>query len=863
MPSAGSVRMPEILAPVGDRAMAEAAIAARADAIYLGVPGFNARGRSPTLSFEEMGDIVRACRRAGIKAYLAFNTLIFENEWDRVLALIPQILDIAPDAIIVQDPGLALLLHRICPDLRLHASTQMTICDEDSIQFYDSLGFARIVAARELSFPRLEGMIRAAHSMGREIECFAKGALCISYSGQCLTSESFGGGSANRGRCAQSCRFLYDVIADGMCISRSRYAVSARDLDAGEWTERLAQAGADAIKIEGRLKSPDYVFSSVTRMRDLMLGHPAPREGDLDFSRRAYPAWMAGINHQELVDPDVQTHVGEFLGTVLRVDAARSQVIVAGARSAPLSFPLSPGDGVVILSVSLPDGRAGGSIYGVEAQPANALRSASRKAHEPCTVLTFARAFDITAIPAGARVFRNRSIQYERQTKAAMATAVRSRAVPLALHIFARPGQPLLVEYEDPQHRVGRARSTVPCQAASKAPLEAHRLEAEFGALAGTPYFVDSFYFDCPEPVFLHQREWKECRRLAITALHQLRIERTLPFAEPRSSLQGLRSLLQTKGPSRTLESAPHQTEPRDSSAPAPDPQPVLHVLLRSPEQALGLSEASNPESIAYLDFQYGRQSRSTMEILRSKGFRVGLCTLRVPDDGKDLAAIERSRPDAVLIRHAGALHRLASSGVQLVGDFSLNLSNSISADWFLARGLSRFIPATDLNATQITDMLEESDAGRAEMILHQHVPSFYMEYCLYARHLSAGTDFRTCGLPCLKHTLRLRDPEGEEHPVYTDAACRNTMFRGRPQSMAALVEDLTSHGVRHFRLDLLEEDATATERIWEDYTTLLRHPSGRKGMALIRSRKWSEGQLRRKDKRGSAADSDQAGAST
>ncbi len=205
--------LPEILAPVGSWEMCLAAIHNGAGAIYVGMPGFNARGRAETLSIETLGEMIAFCHAYDVKVFLAFNILIFQEELAAVTELLKEVLPLGPDALIVQDIGLVRLIKALAPKQVVHASTQMTVTCAEAIECTADLDIARYVLARELSIAEIS-KVRAATE--KELEVFVHGALCVSYSGQCLTSESLGGRSANRGQCAQSCRLPYELIVDGI-----------------------------------------------------------------------------------------------------------------------------------------------------------------------------------------------------------------------------------------------------------------------------------------------------------------------------------------------------------------------------------------------------------------------------------------------------------------------------------------------------------------------------------------------------------------------------------------------------------------------------------------------------------------------
>src|SRR6478735_5847292 len=254
---------PELLAPAGNWDCVRAAIANGADAVYFGLPRFNARLRADNFSEAELPEVVAFCHRHGVKAYVAFNTLVFTGELDDAADYLRLLSRGGVDALIVQDVGLVRLAREIVPDLPIHASTQMSITSPEGAEFARDLGVERVVLARELSLRELEKF----DAKGVPLEVFVHGALCVAYSGQCLTSESLGQRSANRGECAQACRMPYEIVVDGETrdLGAVRYLLSPQDLAAVDLIPDLVRAGVKSFKIEGRLKSPEYV-SAVTRV---------------------------------------------------------------------------------------------------------------------------------------------------------------------------------------------------------------------------------------------------------------------------------------------------------------------------------------------------------------------------------------------------------------------------------------------------------------------------------------------------------------------------------------------------------------------------------------------------------------------
>ncbi|MCA9038060.1 MAG: U32 family peptidase, partial [Planctomycetaceae bacterium] len=358
---------PELLAPAGDWDCVRAAVENGADAIYLGLDdGFNARARAVNFVLEQIPDLMEYLHRRGVRGYVTLNTLAFSDELVTVERIARQLALSSVDAVLVQDLGVARLIKSACPDLSLHASTQMTLTSAECIEVAEELGIERVVLPRETSIDEIR-VIRRTTSM--PLEVFIHGALCVAYSGQCLTSESLGGRSANRGQCAQACRLPYELVCDGelMDLGDQKYLLSPQDLAAWELTSDLIDAGICSFKIEGRLKTPEYVANITRSYRqaiDLALENKAVefsrrqvQEMEQSFSRGFSPGWLKGCDHKMLVPATSSSKRGVLLGTVLQVDGDRVRV--------RLQYSVAAGDGVVFEGDRAAGTEQGGRVYQV------------------------------------------------------------------------------------------------------------------------------------------------------------------------------------------------------------------------------------------------------------------------------------------------------------------------------------------------------------------------------------------------------------------------------------------------------------------------------------------------------------------
>lgn len=342
--------MIELLSPVGDFECLKAAVQNGADAVYFGASSFSARSFATNFDIESLENAINYAKIRNVKTNLTLNTLIKNSELPQAFELAKKAYEFGIDAIIVQDLGLAKLLIKNFPDLAIHASTQMSVHNLEGVKKLESLGFKRVVLSRELSLPEIEHICK---NTNVEIECFIHGALCISYSGQCLFSSSVGGRSGNRGSCAQPCRLPYSLLENGSSEIDSGYLLSPRDLCSLEYLPQLIKAGVTSLKIEGRMKKPEYV-ATVTRIYrkyiDKILNNQS-FEIDLQDKKDLLQVFNRGgsslghlptFENRNLIFKEKPNNMGLFLGTVTNFNGNKGYV------SLKLNEAISIGDKVCI-----------------------------------------------------------------------------------------------------------------------------------------------------------------------------------------------------------------------------------------------------------------------------------------------------------------------------------------------------------------------------------------------------------------------------------------------------------------------------------------------------------------------------------
>lgn len=275
----------EILAPVGNRDMLNAAIAAGTGAVYLASKDFGARAYADNFTNDELKEIIDFCHWNSVKVYITLNTMIKESEIKNCIRQAEMIIKMGCDAIIIQDIGLINIIHKMYPTFPLHGSTQMSVTSLEGALALKELGLARIVAGRECSIDEIERMVK--HS-GLEVEVFVHGSLCVSVSGQCYLSSFAGGRSGNRGRCAQPCRKKYDLLSGNRTVIRRNTLLSPRDLCTIDEVEKLYEIGVSSIKIEGRMKKPEYVYAAVSAYKEKIFGENIDKADiDINFAEKS------------------------------------------------------------------------------------------------------------------------------------------------------------------------------------------------------------------------------------------------------------------------------------------------------------------------------------------------------------------------------------------------------------------------------------------------------------------------------------------------------------------------------------------------------------------------------------------------
>ena len=963
------LRRPEILAPAGDWDCAHAAVENGADAIYFGLERFNARMRAQNITSADLPRLTEYLHRRGVRGYVTFNTLVFADELAEAEAYLRTIIASGVDAAIVQDVGICRLIRALSPDFPIHCSTQMTITSAAGIAFAEELGASLVVLARENSVADIAAIQAAQGARGQSdagggtsitdpdhsslvtrhsslvtdpsslvprlstpllLEVFVHGALCVAYSGQCLTSEALGGRSANRGECAQACRLPYDLLADGKLVylGHRRYLLSPQDLAAIDVVPDLIRLGVASFKIEGRLKSPEYV-AAITRVyrqavdrvmaeidacvvagraeagpvvakassfaqvsedtledtsgdeSEGMPGSAPPATGsegkplqarstgstgsatpqassgqappatnllpsgaeanllaalhrdhdytmEMTFSRGLYTGWFRGTDNQALVHANFGTKRGVFLGEIARVG---SDFVALR-----LVAPLKPGDGIVFDAGCPEEKEEGGRVYQVEPKGAD-------------TLLRFGSGdLDFRRIHVGDRLWKTSDPALEKQIRQTFQGEQIRFPRPVRIEVRGNVGTPLTVTIDD---RIGHAvtvESAMPLDHARNQPLTAERLQEQLGRLGGTPFRLEQFTSRVEGDVMLPISELNRLRRALVAGLEQLRAQppRWTLIATPALArlAGGIDSSVQPpavqegEAPAKPNDIGLHGSpggSPSGTISASPDfntrtEAPELIVLVRRIEQL----EAAWSAGARTIDCEFEDPKRYREAVRRFRALQaaqpgsppsgIWVAPPRVFKPGEEwiLRQVLSSEADGYLVRNYD--HLAFFRGRRMRGDYSLNVANPLSAAYFLQRcGLERVTASYDLNVAQLEALLRTAPPAWFEITIHQHMPLFHMEHCVFCAFLTNGKDYHDCGRPCDRVDLRLRDRVGAELPVKAEAGCRNTVFNNRAQTGAEYVGRMLALGARAFRVEFLTESPDEVQRTLLAYQRLVR----------------------------------------
>lgn len=753
---------PELLAPAGGPEAFRAAIANGADAVYLGVDRFNARRSAENFALEDLAATCRYAHVRGARVYLTVNVVIVPSEVADALDLVDAAWACGVDAIIVQDLGLLRVLRACLPHVRIHSSTQLNAHNTPTLKTLASLGVARVTLAREVSLDEIE-ILTAEGSI--EVESFVHGALCMCYSGQCLMSSLIGRRSANRGMCAQPCRLQYELVdeAGAPRATPGAHLLSPKDLAGIAVLPQLVRSGVAALKIEGRMKNPEYValVTGVYRAAlDRAIDDPEsyrPRDGEMavlseSFSRGFTEAYLLGERGNEMMSYQRPNNRGVLVGRVVRSEARRVTV--------SLESQLDAEDTVEFWTSSGRFAQATGMLeYGGAEHPTapGGVQASFLAEH---------------SVGVGDRVFRVRNAALSAAARRTFDSGGDALSLPLRFAVRVVQGHALCVEVSDERGRTGAADGPLVEAARTKA-VTAEEIAEHVGRLGGTPYRIEALELELSPNVgvgfsALHRarREALEAYEAAVLAPWSVRerVNPTLPRlaqrARPATRLDVVVEAADLGCALKCLEAGADR----------------VHV----PTHALRAGEV--PQGIVPL----------VSRILHDR---------EVPP-----ALAFGGRAETIAVGNLGLVRPIAEAGSAVEAHWSLNVVNAFATEQVQELGASLVWLSPELSGRQIAEICSATRVavgvgvwGRQEVMVTEH--------CVL---MAEGECDRRCGSCARRSSVRrLRDRKGYEFPVRTDITGRSHVFNSVPLDLIDAIPEMLSAGVSAVRLDVNTESAS------------------------------------------------------
>lgn len=821
----------ELLAPAGSSEALHAAVENGADAVYLGGKLFSARQLADNFDLDALKDELNYAHARGVHIYLTMNTLLSDDELQEALNFAADVRMAGIDGIIVQDLGLAGALHRVMPDVPLHGSTQMTIYDLEGVRALEEIGFKRAVLARELSLQEASGI---AGKTSLEIEVFVHGALCVCYSGQCLMSSIIGGRSGNRGMCAQPCRLPYRLTgsksSDRRPQKNAQYLLSPKDMCSLEYMDEIVASGIRSLKIEGRMKSPEYVATVVRIYRkylDQAMEHAQTgkiaKEDTHDllqsFNRGGFSSgYMMGKTGIDMMCFDKPNNNGIYLGCVLSYDERSQNIIVR------LEDKLSTGDGIEIWTGG--SDSPGGIVSSIRKAQNSGTQTQSFRIQKEN--LKEAGKGDIAAIGnfrgkilPGQKIYKTMDLELNRSARESF-TGKYKRRIGVSGYAELKAGQPMLLRVDDLEGHMVSVSGTVLPEEALNRPLTKERLQDQLNKTGSTPFDFTELHIELENGLVLPVSEINEVRRQALENLFEKRADR---YAGLRSG-NGVRERI-----AQVLEMPDAMPSGR---------KPVISLYFYKWDPSIRYTDLGADR--LYLPFAaIGTESfKDISKSLRNRGTEVFAWMPPVTRGhyerliNKFLGAKDQETCnylDGILAGNIGAIRRLKEisqrrnmTQLRLAGDISLNLYNSFSVHEAAKMGLDSAALSIEMTLPQIRGLKDVGLSADAhlngsnaviipavspaiEAAVYGRLPLMTSEYCPVGCMEGGFSASSACSGSCSRGDYRLKDRMGVEFPVICDKLdCRSTILNSNVLFAPDSIKTLRASGVSIYRLYILDE---------------------------------------------------------
>ncbi len=729
----------EILSPAGSLNSAIAAVNSGCNAIYMGGRAFNARRFAQSPSDEEIKEIIRQCHLRGVKVHITLNTLYKDNELKEVLEFASRMYSYGADAFIVQDLGFFSLAKKYFPNISLHASTQLTAHSLSQAQALNSLGFERVVLSRELT---LEEIKHITSNLPCETECFVHGALCVSYSGRCLMSSMLGGRSGNRGSCAQTCRMEYRLLKDGVTQARG-YLLSPKDNCMLNHTGELIDAGITSWKIEGRMKSPEYV-ALVTSMYRKYADNPARvAKDDIKavtqiFNRGGELSTGYYYSHSgKAMLSSSPKSTGIYIGKVIAVKGKSCTI--------KLTENVNCGDGIEIWT----KGEHTGTNISKQA-----------KAGESITLNINGK------VEKGDKVYRSFDKALNDSLKNTYKDYTRRRKVKAELK--AQTGLPLSLTLTTAEGITINCEGAVP-EKPQNSKMTYEDLTLQLSKTGNTPFILEFTKGKCEELY------------VPLSALKDLK-RRCCQFLEKAVEAYYSRAEVQTDYTPSSANKAEYTR---------------LSVQVYTPEQLNAVLNINDIDIYYPLDEYSFKNADNIIAKAHGKSSKIYFAMPVIEKDNSKTAEyisrLENTPLDGYLIKNISEIH----TKKELIADYTLNTFNSASVA-LLSNSFSRVCLSPELNLKELKSLCGKG----TEIVVYGRLPLMTTQQCPVGVHLANKDTTKYCKLRNTHPDCVLRDRTGANFPVITDCnSCTALILNSAPIYVGDKWEDISPLGCECVRL--------------------------------------------------------------
>ena len=759
----------ELLAPAGTMENFMAALESGADAIYLGGKVFNARAHAANFGIDELREAVRLAHILDVSVYVTVNILIGDTELGELENYLKDLDSIGVDAIIVQDLAVAEIAKRVAPNIHLHGSTQMTAATLDAVRFYESLGFTRVVLARELSLKEIQHICKHCKA---EIEVFVHGALCVCYSGQCLMSSFIGGRSGNRGACAQPCRLPYELLdskGESVLPKHEAYLLSPKDLNYSEHMNELVAAGVTSFKVEGRMKKVSYVRQVIGTYREI-LDKASIQENQRKalasgFNRGFSTAYLEDTVGRQMMTVVAPNHQGKPIGESY---TKKGEVYLS------LTEPIEQGSLVKIL-------QSNGSVTYYTVDDEWTCVSDTLYKGRPAEGLAVGQLY-LASTPKNTK---SRGLQEF--------TRKYDMSVYLSVGSNGETNYTELTAILDSGLSVTVTNEYVPA-IANKVPTSLEKVTEQLGRLGNTLFRLS--YVDIPDgPYMWPASVLNALRRDAVTALE------TALITHHVESWQALQVTGDVDYDFKAQHELSYDTCPM-ISARVDEIEGVKAAISGGAQKIVfgGDRLSRTPYALSIYD-----------EVARLCAQSDVICTFATPRVVKDdeveaykhtLEAIVQAHPDSISIHVPQALLWLRELGYTgaIEADTGLNIFNTPTLHFWEQLHISCVNPSQELTLKQITEIAKHSHVP-IETMVHGYTEMMISEYCAIASFVGTGSKVN-CPMPCVTESYSLKDRKGEIFPLRTDPYCRMHIMNSHEMDMRAYVPMLLQKGISILRID-------------------------------------------------------------